>query len=90
MKIEVLKNKTREDIIPFFVVGSIASAIVYLIKFIPIGPLPYLINLIVAFVYMVAMCMVVMCGIGFALNLLLYVLLSIIIKVKQIRQRFAA
>lgn len=88
MKIEVLKNKTREDVVLFLNVGFMSSVIAYLLKLIPIEPMPDLINLIVAFAYIMAMCMAVMCGIGFVFNLLLYVTLFIIIKVKQIRQRF--
>ena len=90
MKIEVLKIKTREDVVLFLNVGFTSGVIAYLLKLIPIGPLPDLINLVVAFTYMMAMCMTVMCGIGFVFNLLLYVMLFIIIKVKQIRQHFAA
>ena len=90
MKIEVLKNKASEDVVLFLNIGFTSGVIAYLLKLIPIGPLPDLINLVVAFAYMIAMCTAVMCGIGFVFNLLLYATLFIIIKVKQIRQRFAA
>lgn len=87
MKIEVLRNKAGKDVVLFLNVGFTSSVIAYLLKLIPIGPMPDLINLVVAFAYMMAMCMAVMCGIGFAYNLLLYVTLFIIIKVKQFRKR---
>lgn len=90
MKIEILKNKVSEEVVLFLDVGLTCGVIAYLLKLIPIEPLPDLINLIVAFAYMIAKSMTVMCGIGFVFNLLLYVTLFIIIKVKQIRQRFAA
>lgn len=90
MKIEILKNKASEDVVLFLNVGLTSSIIAYLLKLIPIAPLPDLINLVVAFAYMMAMCMTVMCSIGFVFNLLLYMTLFIIIKIKQIRQRFVA
>lgn len=90
MKIEILKDKASDGVVLFLNVGFVSGVIAYLLKLIPIEPLPDLINLVVAFSYMMAMCMTVMCGIGFVFNLLLYVMLFIIIKVKQIRQRFAA
>lgn len=85
---EVWREETKRDIIEFFKDGVISGVCAYLLHLFPFETVPFFINIIMAILFIAVMSFVFVCCIGFVLFLILYVILSIIIKIRQVRQYF--